>query len=98
MRKLRGKWISPVFGSGGAFPSQNTKSCSENIPADASPVKRTLVLVVSVNLFHVSPKVRCFEACIEFISECRPRNYGKYTREWAEVTKRVQKVTEEDPM
>jgi len=40
-----------VFGSGGAFPSPSIKSCSENVAADASPVKRTLMFVVSVNVF-----------------------------------------------
>ena len=48
---LCGNWISLVFGSGGAFPSPSIKSCSENVAADASPVKWTLMFVVSVNVF-----------------------------------------------
>jgi len=70
LQKLRGNWPSPMFGCWGAFPSLKIMSCSENIPADASPVKWTLMFG-QYEFFHIFPKVGCFEACIEFICGCR---------------------------
>jgi len=50
MQKLRGNWVSRVFGFGGVFPSPKIKSCLENVPADTSKVKCTLMLVVGLGL------------------------------------------------